>query len=138
MKLFVGTKGIVHHEGKILLLRESSAYVDGSDAGKWDVPGGRIESDETLSQGLLREIKEECGLDVEQGRVLGAFDGFPVIRGEDCHVVRIYYACKALHTRVVLSSDHDSYEWVSPDSVTEIDLMDDIAEMIAEFKKTTL
>ncbi len=138
MKLFVGTKGVVHFEGKVLLVRESSEYLDGSSVGEWDMPGGRIESEETVLQGLVREVQEESGLIVEPGQLLAAFDGFPVIRGEECHVVRLYYACKASSNEVLLSADHDAFEWIDPANVGDKVLMNDIAEMIEAFKNLKL
>lgn len=135
MKLFVGTKAIVHFNGTFLLLRESSQYKDGSEEGKWDVPGGRIESDETLDEGLLREVQEECGLRVIKKQLLGAYDGFPVIRGEKCHVVRLYFLCEANTDTVMLSQDHDAYQWITPDDVRDMILMDDIEEMLTAAEK---
>lgn len=41
-----------------------------SDKRNWSLPGGRLERGETLSQGLIREMKEETGLDVEIVRML--------------------------------------------------------------------
>lgn len=130
MKLFVGAKGVVHYQGKLLLVRESSGYVDGFQEGKWDVVGGRIEPDEEVKQGLIREIKEESGLGVVPGALLGVFDGFPVIQGEKCHVVRIYFLCEAATTDVILSTDHDEFVWIDPNEVTRLPLMDDIREML--------
>lgn len=130
MRLFVGAKGIIEYDGKILLLRESSKYVDGTEVGKWDVPGGRIDPEETLRDGLIREVKEESGLDIEPGTLLGAFDGFPNIKGEECHVIRLYYHCIAKTNEVVLSNDHDMHEWVTPGAYDDKKLVSDIAEMI--------
>jgi 8-oxo-dGTP pyrophosphatase MutT (NUDIX family) len=53
MKLFVGAKGLLVNEGKILLLRESKEYIDGTKEGKRDVPGGKIEPEETVYEGLI-------------------------------------------------------------------------------------
>lgn len=131
MKLFVGAKALVVHQGKVLLVRESSVYKDASEVGKWDVPGGRIEPEETLIEALKREVFEESGLQVTTGRILGAFDGFPTIRGEKCHVVRVYFECTPLNTDVVLSADHDEFDWVEPHDVGDKILVDDIAEMLA-------
>lgn len=36
----------------------------------WELPGGQIELGETLTDGLKREIQEECGLEVELGRLM--------------------------------------------------------------------
>lgn len=131
MKLFVGAKGIVIHDGRILLLRESSRYVDGTEEGKWDVPGGRIEPHETVHEGLVREMHEECGLPVTSTELLGVYDGFPNINGEACHVVRLYFACTATSQAVVLSEDHDAYEWVDPRMCNHIELVDDIAKVFS-------
>ena len=133
MKLFVGAKGIVQHQGKVLLLRESSDYEDGVETGKWDVPGGRIEPNEEVRAGLVREIEEESGLLVTPGALMGIFDGWPKIRGEKCHVVRIYFLCHAESNQVVLSGDHDACDWVDPRDIGEKDLVDDIAEMLEVF-----
>jgi len=133
--LFVGAKAVVHYKGKVLLLRESKDYVDGTEEGKWDMPGGRIEPDEEVRDGLVREVKEESGLDVVPGKLLGVFDGFPVIQGEKCHVVRIYFLCEADTDTVTPSKDHDSFDWIEPDAVTDKILMGDIAEMLEEAKK---
>jgi 8-oxo-dGTP pyrophosphatase MutT (NUDIX family) len=130
MQLFVGTKALICHKGKILLLRESREYIDGAEQGKWDVPGGRIDPSETLEEGLLREVAEETGLKITMGKLLAAFDGFPVIREEKCHVVRLYFLCQAHSDAVTLSTDHDAYEWVDPKHIGEKILMNDIEEML--------
>ncbi|MEX0918102.1 MAG: NUDIX hydrolase [Candidatus Paceibacterota bacterium] len=130
MKLFVGAKGVVHHKGKVLLVRESSEYADGTGEGQWDMVGGRIEPEETVRDGLVREVREESGLTVTPGALLDVFDGFPEIRGEACHVVRLYFLCEASSADVVLSDDHDSYEWVDPGDIGEKVLMNDIREML--------
>ena len=137
MQLFVGAKGVVHYKGKVLLVRESSGYTDGTKAGKWDFVGGRIEPEEKIRAGLVREVKEESGLDVEPGEVLGVFDGFPEIRGEKCHVVRIYFLCEATSDAVVLSEDHDLYDWVDPQDIGDKMLMDDIQEMLKAYTRLT-
>lgn len=135
MQLFVGTKALVHYKGKVLLLRESNAYEEGSSEGQWDVPGGRILPEETLDAGLLREVKEECGLEVRRGKLLDAFDGFPVIKDETCHVVRLYFLCEAKSDEVVLSQDHDAYDWIDPSDASGKILMNDIEEMLAIAKE---
>ena len=65
-KLFVATKAFIEYEGKILILQESGKYVDGTNVGRYDVPGGRVEPGQRFDESLRREIKEETGLeDVE-------------------------------------------------------------------------
>ena len=53
-KIFVAMKAFIVHSGKVLLLRESSKYSDGSNAGKFDVVGGRVEQGQRFDESLLR------------------------------------------------------------------------------------
>lgn len=134
MKLFVGTKSLIVHEGRVLILREA-AYDEGTNTGKWDVPGGRIEPEEKLHEGLVREVREECGLTIEPGDVLGVYETFPTIKDEPCHIVRVYYRSLALTTDVVLSSDHSEYEWIDPSQYAPREFVSDIEELLALLAK---
>jgi len=110
----VAGKALIVNEDKVLVVREAS-YDEGSNEGKWDVPGGRIRPEEALLDGLKREVKEESGLDIEVGEVLGVCELFQTIKGESCHVIRIYY--------------HDKYEWVDPQYPDKREYVRDILEM---------
>ena len=124
MKLFVGVKGFVEHEGKILILREQQ-YDEGTNEGKWDVPGGRIESKEPLFDGLKREVKEESGLSVEPGKAFHVAENFPAIKEEKCHIIRIYITCIiAGSPEVVISQDHDQFAWIDPQRHIDYILID--------------
>jgi ADP-ribose pyrophosphatase YjhB (NUDIX family) len=64
--------GVVIEDGRILLLNQDA------DAGRsWSLPGGKLEDGETLAGALVREMKEETGLDVEPGRLLYVCDHLP-------------------------------------------------------------
>jgi ADP-ribose pyrophosphatase YjhB (NUDIX family) len=64
--------GVVVEDGRILLLNQDT------DAGRsWSLPGGKLEAGETLAQALVREMKEETGLDVLPGRLLYVCDHVP-------------------------------------------------------------
>ncbi len=129
MKLFIGAKALIVHEGKVLLLREA-AYDEGTNEGKWDVPGGRINPEEPILEGLQREVTEESQLVIETEEVLGVFETFPEIKGELCHVVRVFYKAKATTTNVVLSGDHDLYEWVSLEDLEGKTLVSSLNDLI--------
>lgn len=57
--------GVLIEEGKILLVKQRL-----SEAREWSLPGGRLERGETLEQGLIREFREETGLDVRVDKLL--------------------------------------------------------------------
>lgn len=127
MKLFVGVKALIVREGKVLIIREAK-YDEGLNEGKWDVPGGRIETEENLMEGLKREVKEEVGLDLSTTRILDVHETFREIKGEKCHIVRPYYMAEA-EGDIVLSRDHDRYEWVDPANYGDKILMADVAAL---------
>jgi 8-oxo-dGTP diphosphatase len=134
MKLFVGVKGLIARpDGKVLIVREGSDYEEGTELGKWDVVGGRIEPEEPLFEGMKREVMEESGLSLEIGDLLGVTENFPVIKGEATHIIRIYYKCTCHKDSVTLSNDHDKYEWIDPATYQTYDLMEDVAEMFKKY-----
>lgn len=54
---------VVDDEGRVLLARRAGE----PDAGKWDLPGGFLDEGEHPRDGLVRELREETGLEVEPG-----------------------------------------------------------------------
>ena len=61
---------VITDGGQILLIRRGHE----PEAGRWSLPGGRIEAGETDQQALVREVREETGLEVTPGRLIGAVD----------------------------------------------------------------
>jgi mutator protein MutT len=57
---------IFNHKGEVLLQRRG-------DTNKWGFPGGAIELGETPQMAAIREAKEETGLDVKVGRIIGVY-----------------------------------------------------------------
>jgi 8-oxo-dGTP diphosphatase len=114
-KLFVATKAFINYEGKILILRESEQYADGTHAGFFDVVGGRLEPGEGIYESLRREIKEETGLDVRIGQSFFASEWWPTVKGERWQVVGIFFECFADSDQVRLGTDHDTYRWIEPE-----------------------
>jgi 8-oxo-dGTP diphosphatase len=129
MKLMVGAKAIIKKEGKVLLLREA-AYGDGTNLAKWGVPGGRIETEESLEEGLARELLEECGLEVFKGEILGVVETFSIIKGEECHIIRLYYESDYQGGEVILGLDHDKYGWFTSSEVLELEIVSGEVDLI--------
>jgi len=115
---------IVNDEGEVLILREAHTYEEGTNIGRYGLPGGRIEPSEKFFDALKREIMEETGLEVKPLRPIYVGEWFPTIKGVSNHIVAIFYACQALTTDVKLSEEHDDHRWIVPESYASYDMMD--------------
>ena len=93
--------------GRLLLIKRGHA----PGAGLWSLPGGRIEPGETDAEALVREIREETGLQVEPGRLIGTVR-WPGQNG-DVFDIRDYAATV---TGGILSAGDDAADarWVDP------------------------
>ena len=61
MSTIIVAGGVIEQEGKYLLIQEAKEGV----RGKWNIPAGKQDPGETISEAAKREIREECGLSVE-------------------------------------------------------------------------
>jgi 8-oxo-dGTP diphosphatase len=106
---FVGVKAIIAQDGKVLLLKDSSR------PDFWDVPGGRIDDNETIEQTLLRELHEELPnhQNPKIGKLINAYR-VPGSIKDDLGLVLLFYKVDVeLPQDVQLSDEHTAYEWVS-------------------------
>lgn len=107
--LQVGVKVLIkNEENRYLLLRRSiEKYPD--VIGRWDIPGGRIEAGVPLIDNLVREVKEETGLDLNREvTLIGAQD---ILAKPRRHVVRLTYQGKASGEIELDKSENDEYGW---------------------------
>ncbi len=130
-KLFAATKAFINYKGKVLIVREASKYSDGTNIGRYDAVGGRIEPGQKFDESLLREIKEETGLSVKLGRPFYVGEWRPQVRGEQWQIVGTFFECFAKTDKVKLGEDHDDYLWINPKKYKKYNL---IPNLIPAFK----
>lgn len=115
---------IVNDEGKMLVVREANTYTEGTNLGKYDVPGGRLEPGEAWQDGLTREVREETGLMVELVRPLIVGEWRPVINGVTNQIIGIFMLCQlAGSDTIALDHEHDAYLWISAADVDKYNLL---------------
>lgn len=120
---FLALKAFVERDGKILILREAGTYVDGTNAAKFDVPGGRLQPGEKFDEALRREVLEETGLTVSLGKPFHLGEWRPTVRGEQWQIVGVFVRCTADAGDVVLQGDHDEFLWIDPTKHREYPLI---------------
>jgi 8-oxo-dGTP diphosphatase len=106
----VGVKAIIVEDEKLLVVKHRTKDF-------WDVPGGRIDDDETIEATLRREISEELpsGTDVEIGNILGAYrlPGTVFPDGSGLMLLMYRAAMKFPAGEVEVSDEHSEARWVT-------------------------
>lgn len=125
-KLFLATKVFIIRNGKVLIVRESTKYTEGTNAAKYDVVGGRLKPGERFDESLRREMKEETGLEVMIGKPFFVNEWRPVVRGEQWQVVGVFFECSSQAGAITLSEDHDVFEWIDPKDYKKYPLIENL------------
>lgn len=126
IKLFTAVKAFIVYNNKILILKESLQYQDGSNIGKYDVVGGRVKPGQRFDESLLREIKEETGLDVRIGKPFFVNEWRPVVKGEHWQIIGTFFECSTDSDKVILSEDHDGFQWIDPSDYKKYNLIENL------------
>lgn len=133
----IATKAlIVDDAGRILIIREAKTYTEGTNIGRYHMPGGRLEIGEAFQEGLKREVREETGLAIAIGRPIYVGEWRPVIHGVPNQIIAIFFICSPLSKTIKLSEEHDDFQWIKPDEQKNYDLMSPEDEVIAAYLKT--
>jgi ADP-ribose pyrophosphatase YjhB (NUDIX family) len=104
-KFTIGAFGIITDEYDRILLGKDR------DHGRWVLPGGRLETNEDIQQGLIREVKEETGLEVEPEYLIGVYT-----RPEKPDVGFVF-KCRVRSGRLTLSNEMVELSYFSEDSL---------------------
>ncbi len=104
--MLIVAAAVVIHEGRVLLTRR----MEGQHlAGMWEFPGGKLEADESPEAAVVRECREECGIEVEVGEILDVTHH----RYPEKSVLLLFYRCELLDG-VVQDLQVADHAWVAP------------------------
>lgn len=104
---FVSVAGLVTDDGENILLVKSPRR-------GWEYPGGLVEPGETLQDALIREIKEESGIEVKITGFIG------LCKNIEKDSVNIDFTCKPIGGRLATSDESTEVMWVNKEKALEM------------------
>lgn len=114
----------IEHNGQILLLHRQDNKSQGN---KWGIPGGKVEKNETPLQAVIRETKEETGIDISS-QTIEALKTVYVEYNEKNHFVYHAFRTKLQgdpgSVRIHFN-EHKGFTWVTPADALKMDLLQD-------------
>ncbi len=109
MKLtLVAAAGLIDADGRVLIAQRPEGK---TPPGLWEFPGGKIEMDERPEQALVRELKEELGISVEEACLAPLT--FASFAYPDFHLLMPLYICRRW-TGLATVREHQALKWVRP------------------------
>ncbi len=112
----VGCGAFILNEKKELLLQLRNKAPEKE---YWSIPGGKVEMFETFEDAVKREIKEEVGVEIEVGELIGICDH--IIKAEEKHWVSPSYLCRIVNgePRIMEPTKHLDMQWFALDQLPE-------------------
>lgn len=111
-------------DGRLLVVRRRNP----PGAGRWTVPGGRVELGERLEDAVAREVAEETGLEVEVGAVIGVFE----ILADELHAVSIDHRVHPVGGRLAAGDDAADVRWMTRSQLEAADVTEDLLTFLDE------
>jgi len=126
-KVVVG--GVIVNENKVLIVQRASdeeAYTD-----LWELPSGKKEPLEKVTDAIIREVKEETGLTTEIIKMVDVFN-FSVEKPDETRdVTQINFLLKLIgSSEVKLSEEHQNFAWITKDEINNYNLSEETKSAI--------
>ncbi|MCB9161202.1 MAG: NUDIX domain-containing protein [Caldilineaceae bacterium] len=100
--------------------------------GQWGLPGGLLDLGERLETGVRREVREECGIEIEVMDLVAAFE--PIQRDDagrvEYHYVVLDYWARHVSGTAVAADDAAALAWVTQDGLDAFHLSADTADVV--------
>ena len=124
----VGVGAIIIEAARVLLVKRSHPPIQG----QWSIPGGVLEVGEMVREAAIREAREETGLIVEPGELLGVYDR--ILRDPEkrvqYHYVLIDFLCRATGGKLQAASDAAEVRWFTREELPALNLAEDTQDVI--------
>ena len=111
--VFVAACALIDADGRVLIAQRPAGR---PMAGLWEFPGGKVETGETPEATLIRELKEELGIDVKEDCLAPLT--FASHRYPDFHLLMPLYVCRRWEG-TVRAHEHERLAWVRPNRLKD-------------------
>lgn len=124
------TAGLIEKDGKLLIAQRPLAK---HGALKWEFPGGKVEEDEDPRACLVREIREELGVEIHVGKIVETvFHHYP-----DRSVLLLFYRCTWLSGEPQ-AIECEAFAWVEARELPAYDFLDADLDFIQKLSRGIL
>lgn len=121
---------VFNKEGKVLILQRNQN--EDIYPGVWELPSGKREFFESSHNTLVREIKEEAGLDIEVLQPCSVFE-YKIEKPDEIRdSTQINFIVTSNTSEVKLSKEHQNYAWISKDEIDKYGMSDETKKVIQQ------
>ena len=124
----VGVGAVIIADARLVLVKRAHPPLQA----EWSIPGGVLEVGELMRQAAVREAREETGLTVEPGELLGVYDR--IVRDADervqYHYVLIDFLCRRVAGDLAAASDAAEVRWFRQQELAALNLAEDTLDVI--------
>src|ERR1700722_15397776 len=125
---FIGVGAIIIEGARVVLVKRAHPPIQG----QWSIPGGVLEVGELVREAAIREAREETGLIVEPGELLGGYDR--ILRTPEkrvqYHYVLVDFLCRRVGGELLAASDAAEVRWFTREELPALTLAEDTQDVI--------
>ena len=126
----VGVGAIIIDTERVLLVKRAHPPIQG----QWSIPGGVLELGELVRDAAMREAREETGLVVEPGELLGVYDRIlrdPELRVQ-YHYLLVDFLCRPVGGELQAADDATEVRWFKREELPALKLAEDTLDVIGK------
>jgi len=124
----VGVGTIIIENSRVVLVKRAHPPLQA----QWSIPGGVLEVGELVREAAVREAREETGLTVEPGQLLGVYDR--VLRDPggrvQYHYVLVDFLCRRVSGELQAADDAAAVRWFTREELPALNLAEDTLEVV--------
>jgi 8-oxo-dGTP diphosphatase len=124
----VGVGAIIIENSRVVLVKRAHPPLQA----QWSIPGGVLEVGEQVRDAAIREAREETGLIVEPGELLGVYDR--VLRDPSgrvqYHYVLVDFLCRRVRGELAAAGDAAAARWFTRGELPALNLAEDTLEVV--------